>query len=45
MRETCSKLATKTPERRQCRSFRVFNVNFEQISYIVLAFPLLTLQK
>ena len=38
--ETCSKLTIKTPERRYwCL------VNFEQISHIVLAFPLFALDK
>ena len=42
MCEVCSKLAIKTPERRHlCRVF----INFEQISHIVLVFPLLTLNK
>ena len=37
--ETCSKLAIKTQERRRRRS-GVFAINFEQISKIVLVFPL-----
>ena len=45
MCETSSKLATKTSERRQCRCFGVFNVNFEQISHIALTFPLLFLHE
>ena len=45
MCETSSKLATKTSEWRQCRCFGVFNVNFEQISHIVLTFPLLFLHE
>ena len=45
MCESCSKLTIKTPERHQlCRS-GVFIVNFEQISHIILVFPLLTLNK
>ena len=47
MRKICSKI--KTPERRQWRRQRarsgIFIVNFEQISHIVLVFPLLTLNK
>ena len=46
MREICSELTIKTPERsQQCqrRSSGVFTVNFEQISHIVLVFLLLTL--
>ena len=39
------KLTTKTPERRQWRRYGVFIVNVEQISHIVLVFPLLTLNK
>ena len=40
----CSKLRIKTPE---CQSRRsdVFIINFEQISHIILVFPLLTLNK
>ena len=38
MYEIRSKLTTKTPERRRSN---VFIVNFEQISLIVLVFPLL----
>ena len=41
MCEICSKLTIKTPEQRS----GVFVVNFEQISYIVLVFPLLILYK
>ena len=37
----CSKLTINTPERRHLR--RVFNVNFEHISHLVLVFLLLTL--
>ena len=36
----CSKFIIKTPERRQCRRSGVIIVNFEQISYIVLVFPI-----
>ena len=46
--EIGSKLPIKTPEkrqRRQLRRFGLFIVNFEQISHIVLVFPLLTLNK
>ena len=43
MREICLKLVIKTPERRQWRRYGVCIANFEQISYIVLLFPLLTL--
>ena len=39
------KLTIKTPERRQWRRYGVFIVNVEQISHIVLVFPLLTLNK
>ena len=45
MCEICSKLTIKTPKRRHCHHSGVFIVAFEQISYIVLAFPLLTLNK
>ena len=41
--EICSKLTTKTPERRQLRRSGVFIVNFEHISHLVLPFLLLTL--
>ena len=41
--EMCSKLTIKIPERRQWRRSRIFIVNFEHISHIVLVFPLLTL--
>ena len=40
----CSKLTLKTPERRQWRRFGVFNVNFEDISRLLL-FLLLTLRR
>ena len=45
VREISSELTLKTLER--CRKGRssVFIVNFEYISYIVLAFPLLNLNK
>ena len=42
---TCSKLAIKTPERRQWRRSRVFIVNFKHISNLVLVFLLLTLSR
>ena len=41
--ENYSKLTIETLERRQWRGSGVFNVNFEQISSIVLVFPMLTL--
>ena len=41
--EICSKLKIKIPERRQWRRSGIFIVNFEHISYLVLVFPLLTL--
>ena len=34
--EICSKLTVKIPGRRQSCRFGVFNVNFEQLSYIIL---------
>ena len=40
--EICSKLTIKTPEQRRSG---VFIVNFENISHLVLVFPLLTLSK
>ena len=43
MCEISSKLIIKTSKRRQWHLSGVFNVNFEQISDIVFAFPLLTL--
>ena len=43
MCDICSKLTVKTPERRQFGRSSVFIVNFEQISHIILVFPLLTL--
>ena len=42
MREICSKLTINTSVR---RGFAVFIVNFEQVSHIVLVFPLLNLKK
>ena len=45
MCEICSKLTTKTPERRQFRRSGVFLVNFEDISHLVLVSVLLTLNK
>ena len=39
------KLTIRTPERRHWRRSGVFIVNFEQISLIVLMFPLLALNK
>ena len=41
--EICSKLAIKTPERRQWRRSGVFIANPKDISHLVLAFLLLTL--
>ena len=43
--EICSKLTINTPERRHWRRSGVFIVNFEHISYLVLVFLLLTLNK
>ena len=43
--EICSKLAIKIPERHHWRHSGIFIVNFEQISHIVLVFPLLTLSR
>ena len=45
MCEICSKLAIKTPLRRQKCCSGVFIGNFEQISQVVLVFPLLILNK
>ena len=45
MCEICSKLTIKTPEQCHWSCSAVFIVNFEQISRIVLVFPLLTLNK
>ena len=44
-RKICSKLTTKTPERRQWRRSDVFIVNFELISHLILVFLLLTLNR
>ena len=41
MCEICSNLIIKTPERRPGHYSGVFIVNFDQISHIVLSFPLL----
>ena len=43
--EICSKLTIKTLERRQWRHSGVFIVHFEHISYLVLVFLLLTLNR
>ena len=43
--EICSKLSTKTLERRQLRRSGVFIFNFEHILHLVLVFPLLTLNR
>ena len=43
--EICSTLIIKTPERRQWRRSDVFIVNFENISHLLLVFPLLTLSR
>ena len=43
MCKICSMSKIKTPERRQWRGCGVFIFNFEQISHIVLMFPLLNL--
>ena len=45
MCEMCSRLTMKTPERHHQRSSKVFIVYFEQISHMVLVFPLYTLRK
>ena len=45
MCEISSKLTIKTPEQHLWRRLCVFIINFEQISHIVLVFPLLTLNK
>ena len=45
MYEKCSKLTIKIPEQGHCCRFGVFFVNFEQISDIVLMFPLFTLNE
>ena len=41
----CSKLTIKIPERRQCRRFGIFIVNFEHIAQLILVFLLLTLSR
>ena len=43
--EICSKLIIKTPDQRPRLRSDVFHVSFEQISYIIQEFPLLTLNK
>ena len=43
--EICSDVTIKTTEQRQWRRSGVFIVNFEQISYLVLVFLLLTLSR
>ena len=45
MREICSNLKVKTPERRHQRHSGAFIVNFDQISHMALVFLLLTLTK
>ena len=45
MCEICLRLTKKTPELCHWRRSNVYIVNFEQISHIVLVFPLLTLSK
>ena len=40
-----TELIIKTPERRQWRRSDVFIVNFENISHLLLVFPLLTLSR
>ena len=45
MFEISLKLTVKTPEQRHLPRYSVFIFNFEQISYIVLVFALLTLNK
>ena len=44
MREICSKLTIMAPEQLQWRLYYVFTVNFEQISFNILVFQLLTLK-
>ena len=41
--EICSKLTTKTPERRHWCHSGIFIVNFEHISHLVLVLPLASL--
>ena len=43
--EVCSKLTRKTPERFHWNYSGIYITNFEQISHIVLVFPILTLNK
>ena len=43
--EICSKLPIKTPERHQSRRSGVFIAKFENISFLVLVFLLLTLSR
>ena len=45
MCEICLKITIKTIERHHWRCSGLFIVNFEQISHIILVFPLLTLDK
>ena len=45
MCEICSKLTIETSERCHWRQSRVFILNLEHISHIVLVFPLLILNK
>ena len=45
MFEVCSKFKSKTPKWHHWRRSGAFIVNFEQISHIILVFPLLTLKK
>ena len=45
MREICSKLKIKAPERRDRSSPGVFLIIFEHILHVALLFPLLTLNK
>ena len=42
MCEICSNLTIKSPERRYWRRSGVFNINFQQISHIILLLSLLT---
>ena len=43
--EICSKLKIKAPKQRNWRRSGVFNVNFEHISYLILAFLFSTLSR
>ena len=45
MFEICTKLPLKAPEQRHWRCCGFFMINFEQVSQIVLVFPLLPLNK